>query len=95
MEDRTEYRLERLEKEFEKLRIEVKKNPGTLNINLENVQKMVDSVGTWIVTTILLILNIVVDFVALPIKKALVVISIVSMLVLAVKIITIFRERKS
>lgn len=95
MEDRTDYRLERLEKELEKLRIEVKKNPGTLNINLENVQKMVNSVGSWIVTVILLILNIVVDFVALPIKKALVVTSIVSMLVIAVKIITIFQERKS
>ena len=56
---------------------------------------MVNSVGSWIVTVILLILNIVVDFVALPIKKALVVTSIVSMLVIAVKIITIFQERKS
>lgn len=95
MEDSTNYRLERLEKEFEKLRIEVKKNPGTLNINLENVQKMVNSVGSWTVTIILLILNIVVDFVALPLERALAASCIISGLGIITKVVMALRKRKS
>ncbi len=94
-EDRTNYRIERLEKELEKLRKEVNKNPGTLNINLENVQKLVDSVGFWMVSVILLILNLVVDFATLPIKKALVVLGIVIMLAIITKVIIAIRKRKS
>lgn len=93
MEDRTDYRIERLEAEFEKLRTEFNRNPGTTNLNLENIHKLVDSAALWMVTVILL-LNLVVDFVTLPLRKALAALCIIIMMAITAKIVVALRKRK-
>lgn len=94
MEDRTEYRINRLETEFEKLRAEFSRNSGARNLNLESDSKLVDSAAFWAITVIMLTLNLVVGLVALPLKRALAALCIIIGLAITAKVVAALRKRK-
>lgn len=95
MEDRTEYRINRLETEVEKLRAELSRNSGAHNLNLESSGKLVESAAFWAMTVIMLTLNLVVGLAALPLRRALAALCIIIGLAITAKVVVALRKRKS
>lgn len=91
MVDNIGYRIERLEKEFEKLRTEVKKDART--VNLEGLNKLADTAGFWFISVTLLLLDVVVHLLTLSWQKALAAMLIFGFLIIIVKIRKLHRRK--